>query len=74
MSGRNVFLTGGAGVGKSETTKAIVAALEVQGKRVARTATTGIAASLIGGRSLMSFYRLIVPCMIARDPERRSSI
>ena len=44
MSGRNVFLTGGAGVGKSETTKAIVAALEVQGKRVARTATTGIAA------------------------------
>ena len=70
MSGRNVFLTGGAGVGKSETTKAIVAALEVQGKRVARTATTGIAASLIGGRSLMSFYRLIVPCMIARDPEK----
>ncbi|KEG08818.1 PIF1 helicase-like protein [Trypanosoma grayi] len=51
--GRSVFLTGGAGTGKSHLLRAIIEALPRQTTFV--TATTGIAALNLGGRTLHSF-------------------
>lgn len=52
MLGRNIFLTGGAGTGKTFTLKAIIKSLQDCGKSVMLTAPTGIAASLIGGTTI----------------------
>lgn len=46
--GQSCFFTGAAGTGKSVLLRAIVKALERDGKRVAVTATTGIAARNLG--------------------------
>ena len=54
-SGRNLFITGPAGVGKSFSTDRVVTALKLQGKRVAVTASTGIAGVLIGGSTIHSW-------------------
>ena len=52
MSGRNVFLSGGAGVGKSYTLRKIVQYLPSD--EFAVTASTGCAASIIGATTLHS--------------------
>jgi len=52
MAGRNVFLTGGAGVGKSHTLTQIVRHL--QPETYAVTASTGCAAAIIGAATLHS--------------------
>ena len=57
-SGSNVFLTGGAGVGKTTTTREVIAAYEQNAKKVAKLASTGMAATLIGGQTLHSFLDL----------------
>lgn len=49
--GRNLFLTGPAGTGKSVVLREVVTALEAMGKRVAVTASTGLAAVNVGGRT-----------------------
>lgn len=54
-SGRNLLITGPAGVGKSFCTDRVVTALKLQGKRVAVTASTGIAGVLIGGSTVHSW-------------------
>jgi ATP-dependent exoDNAse (exonuclease V) alpha subunit len=54
----NVFLTGGAGVGKSYTTKEVIAFYEKLDKNVAVLASTGIAAVHVGGQTLHSFMKL----------------
>jgi len=54
----NVFLTGGGGVGKSFVIHAAVEAARAQGKQVAITAPTGVAAELIGGGTLHSLLGL----------------
>lgn len=53
--GKNVYLTGPAGTGKSYTIKTIVKESNDKGKIVHLTASTGIAASLIGGSTLHSW-------------------
>lgn len=53
----NVFLTGGAGVGKSYTTKEVIAAYGILHKNVAVLASTGIAAVHVGGQTLHSFMK-----------------
>ncbi|HFB53197.1 MAG TPA: ATPase, partial [Sulfurimonas autotrophica] len=58
QNGSNVFLTGGAGVGKTTTTRAIIEAYEAEAKKVAKLASTGMAATLIGGQTLHSFFDL----------------
>jgi len=58
LSGTNLFLTGGAGVGKTTTTRAIIEAYEAEAKKVAKLASTGMAATLIGGQTLHSFLDL----------------
>lgn len=55
MSGRDVFLTGGAGTGKSFVLNAF---LNRSGKRFLKTATTGAAATIIHGSTLHSVMGL----------------
>ena len=58
QSGSNVFLTGGAGTGKTTLTRQVIAAYGAEGKTVAKLASTGMAAALIGGQTLHSFFDL----------------
>ncbi len=53
--GKNVFLTGPPGAGKSYVIEQFVKLAHKKGKVVALTATTGIAASLIGGITIHSW-------------------
>ena len=55
-SGRNLFITGGAGVGKTHFIKTIIA--EYGSKGLALTSTTGISALLVGGRTIHSWSGL----------------
>ncbi len=57
-SKQNIFLTGGAGVGKTTITKEIIKNFENEHKKVAKLASTGIAATLINGQTLHSFLDL----------------
>ncbi len=52
----NIFLTGGAGVGKTTLTRATIESLENDGKKVAKLASTAMAATLIEGQTLHSFF------------------
>jgi len=54
----NVFLTGGAGVGKTTITREVIKHFESEAKKVAKLASTGMAATLIGGQTLHSFLDL----------------
>ncbi len=54
----NVFLTGGAGVGKTTLTNQIIKYFEDEAKKVVKLASTGMAATLIGGQTLHSFFDL----------------
>ncbi|QDZ22718.1 ATP-dependent DNA helicase PIF1 [Chloropicon primus] len=55
LTGRSVFITGGAGVGKSFLVEKVVEALNKRGSKVQICATTGIAAVNIGGQTIHSF-------------------
>jgi ATP-dependent exoDNAse (exonuclease V) alpha subunit len=52
---QNIFLTGGAGVGKTTMTRSIIDTYTQDAKKVARLASTGMAATLINGQTLHSF-------------------
>ncbi|ADR33013.1 AAA ATPase [Sulfuricurvum kujiense DSM 16994] len=54
----NLFITGGAGSGKTTLTRALIDDAVQKGKSVARLASTGMAATLIGGQTLHSFFDL----------------
>lgn len=56
--GKNIFLTGGAGVGKTTMTREIISSFEKDAKKVAKLASTGMAATLINGQTLHSFLDL----------------
>jgi ATP-dependent exoDNAse (exonuclease V) alpha subunit len=55
---QNIFLTGGAGVGKTTITRDIIKLYEEDAKKVAKLASTGMAATLINGQTLHSFLDL----------------
>ncbi|MEA3227686.1 MAG: AAA family ATPase [Campylobacterota bacterium] len=57
-SNKNIFLTGGAGVGKTTHLRKIIQEFEEDAKKVAKLASTGMAATLIGGQTLHSFLDL----------------
>jgi ATP-dependent DNA helicase PIF1 len=58
LDGQNVFITGPGGTGKSYLIAHIVRELEAAGKRVAVTASTGVAAFNIGGQTVHSWSGL----------------
>ena len=60
LGGRNLFITGGAGVGKSFVVHTIVEALRQQNKTVQVCATTGIAAVNVGGQTIHSFAGILL--------------
>ncbi len=57
-NGNSVFLTGGAGVGKSHTTNEVIKHYEDKGLKVAKLGSTGIAATNINGQTLHSFLEI----------------
>ena len=69
----NIFLTGGAGVGKTTLTRQAIASLSAEGKKVAKLASTGMAATLIGGQTLHSFFDLGI-AENETDLERRGKL
>lgn len=71
--GKNIFVTGGAGVGKSFLLRALIAQYELEGKKIAKLASTGMAASLIGGQTLHSFFSLGI-CSHTYELERAGKI
>lgn len=71
--GKNIFVTGGAGVGKSFLLRALIAQYELEGRLVAKLASTGMAASLITGQTLHSFFNLGI-CSHSFDLERVGKI
>ena len=58
LTGRNVFISGGGGVGKTTLILRGVDECRKKGKKVLLLAPTGIAASLIGGRTIHSALHL----------------
>lgn len=58
LKGKNVFLTGKAGTGKTFITKKAINELERQGKKIIVIAPTGIAANNIGGSTIHSTFSL----------------
>jgi len=52
----NVFLTGGAGVGKSYITNEVITEYRKQGKQVVSLGSTGVSAVNIGGFTVHSFF------------------
>lgn len=65
--GRNVFLTGEPGAGKSHTVNAFVAFLRSHGISVAVTASTGIAATHIGGMTIHSWSGIGIAKSLTRS-------
>lgn len=58
LEGSHLFITGGAGSGKTTLTRSIIDEYQKRGCSVARLASTGMAATLIGGQTLHSFFDL----------------
>ncbi len=56
LKNSNVFLTGGAGVGKSYLTKEIIAHYKKHSKQIVVLGSTGISAVGIGGQTIHSFF------------------
>ena len=71
MSGKNVFLTGAPGAGKTYVLNQFIKRAERAGKRVAVTASTGIAASHLGGTTIHSWSGLgIIDALSPEDLDR----
>lgn len=70
---KNIFVTGGAGVGKSFLLRALIAQYEQEGRKIAKLASTGMAASLIGGQTLHSFFALGI-CSHTQELERAGKL
>lgn len=73
MSGANVFLTGAPGAGKTYVLNRYVKVASQQGKRVAVTASTGIAASHLGGTTIHSWSGLGIADRLSADDMRKLS-
>lgn len=67
LSGKNVFLTGEPGAGKTYTLNEFIRQAHEQGKRIAMTASTGIAASHIDGMTIHSWSGLGIKDHIRDD-------
>lgn len=66
-SGRNVFLTGEPGAGKTHTVNEFIKWAHAQNKSVAITASTGIAATHINGMTIHSFVGIGIKRKLSPD-------
>lgn len=73
MSGANIFLTGEPGAGKTYTLNQFIEQAREAGKRIAVTASTGIAASHIDGVTIHSWSGLGIKDSIRDDEIERMS-
>lgn len=73
LSGANIFLTGEPGAGKTYTLNKFIELAREQGKRIAITASTGIAASHINGQTIHSWSGLGIADTIRDDEIERMS-
>ncbi len=71
MGGESVFLTGAPGAGKTYVLNQFVGRAMRAGKRLAVTASTGIAASHIGGTTIHSWSGLGILDKLSRDDLKR---
>lgn len=71
MSGANVFLTGAPGAGKTYTLNKFIKRAKRQGKRVAVTASTGIAASHLSGTTIHSWSGMGILDQLTSDDLKR---
>lgn len=67
LSGANIFLTGEPGAGKTYTLNQFIEQAQELGKRIAITASTGIAASHINGQTIHSWSGLGIKDSIRDD-------
>ena len=67
LEGHNVFLTGRAGTGKTYTLNKIIEALQENGKSVAKTASTGIAATHINGTTIHSWAGIGIKEVLTKE-------
>lgn len=79
LSGQNVFLTGAAGSGKTFTLNRFIKLAKSSGKKVSVTATTGLAATHLGGNTIhawsgMGVADFVSPKFIERIPKTRAEI
>lgn len=73
LSGANVFLTGEPGAGKTYVLTQFIEQARDEGKRVAVTASTGLAASHIGGTTIHSWSGTGIAEMISKEDLQRYS-
>lgn len=73
LSGANIFLTGEPGAGKTYTLNKFIEQARKKGKRIAVTASTGIAASHIDGVTIHSWSGLGIKDSIRDDEIERMS-
>ncbi len=74
MSGRSVFLTGAPGAGKTYVLNDFIREARIAGKTVAVTASTGIAATHVGGTTIHSWSGVGIKTNLSQwDAERISS-
>ena len=79
LSGENVFLTGAAGSGKTFTLNQFIKLAKNSGKRVSVTATTGLAATHLGGNTIhawsgIGIYDHLSRKFFERFPKTRAEI
>jgi ATP-dependent DNA helicase PIF1 len=67
LEGKNVFLTGPPGTGKSYTLKEIIHKLKDANKKIAITSSTGCSAILINGQTVHSFMGMGIGNMSAQQ-------
>ncbi|NKQ40399.1 MAG: AAA family ATPase [Sulfurovum sp.] len=56
LGSRDIFLTGGAGVGKSYVTNEVISSYRKDGKQVVALGSTGVSAVNVGGFTIHSFF------------------
>lgn len=64
LSGRNIFLTGKAGVGKSHVLNKVIQDLEAEGKNIVVVAPTGIAAININGVTIHRAFKVPIKPLV----------
>ncbi len=79
LSGENVFLTGAAGSGKTFTLNQFIQYAKNEGKKISVTATTGLAATHLGGNTIhswsgMGIYDFLPNKFIERLSKSRTEI